>query len=209
MSKIFISYRRDDSSTVAGRIYDRLASHFGRGAVFKDVDSIPLGVNFAQYIDGVIQQCAVTLVIIGPHWASALNRERLADPGDFVRQEVEAALNRKIPVIPVFVQGAAMPSNSDLPPSLNELAMRNGLPVRDDPDFDNDIRRVMTALERYVPPMRPSYSVAGPAYTATAPARPGTPAASGPTSYAPREPRLLCRRLHERRASPLAPSRRL
>ncbi|MEP7285741.1 MAG: SUMF1/EgtB/PvdO family nonheme iron enzyme [Chloroflexota bacterium] len=68
MTKIFISYRRDDSADVAGRIYDRLVAKFGKDAVFKDVDSIPFGVNFKKHLEGVVQQCAVELVIIGKQW---------------------------------------------------------------------------------------------------------------------------------------------
>lgn len=158
MSKIFISYRRDDSSTAVGRIYDRLTAHFGRGNVFKDVDSIPLGVDFSQYINTVIQQCAAQVVIIGPHWDDHTNHARLANPGDYVRLEIETALQRGIPVIPVFVQGANFPKADELPPSLRELLMRNGLPVRDDPDFDNDMRRVIASLEKIVPPSPPMYT---------------------------------------------------
>jgi hypothetical protein len=61
MSKIFISYRREDSADVTGRIYDRLVNVFGEDAIFKDVDSIPLGVNFKKYLDDKVQECQVTL----------------------------------------------------------------------------------------------------------------------------------------------------
>jgi hypothetical protein len=50
LGSIFISYRRDDTADVAGRIYDRLIQHFGEDLIFKDVDSIPLGVNFRKYL---------------------------------------------------------------------------------------------------------------------------------------------------------------
>lgn len=53
MSKILISYRREDSAHVTGRIYDRLVQQFGRTAVFKDVDSIPLGIDFRTYLGKV------------------------------------------------------------------------------------------------------------------------------------------------------------
>jgi len=71
MEKVFISYRRDDSADIAGRIYDRLADHFGRDAIFKDVDSIPLGVDFKKYLEGVVSQCVVELVVIGKTWLTA------------------------------------------------------------------------------------------------------------------------------------------
>jgi hypothetical protein len=106
--EIFMSYRRDDSADVAGRIYDRLADKFGRDNVFKDVDSIPLGVNFKTHIEAVVQQCVVELVVIGQDWLDIMDAEgnrRLDDPRDFVRLEIESALARNIPIIPLLVMG--------------------------------------------------------------------------------------------------------
>ena len=88
MSKILISYRREDSAHVTGRIYDRLSQQFGRTAVFKDVDNIPLGIDFRTYLDQQIAKCDVFLAIIGRHWMKPQGqkgRSRLADPADFVR----------------------------------------------------------------------------------------------------------------------------
>lgn len=56
-NQIFICYRRDDTSWVAGRIYDRMVQKFGKEAIFKDIDSTPLGVNFKQYIDSLLKVC--------------------------------------------------------------------------------------------------------------------------------------------------------
>ena len=50
-SRIFLSYRRTDSADVTGRIFDRLSVQFAKEKIFKDVDSIPLGVDFRTYID--------------------------------------------------------------------------------------------------------------------------------------------------------------
>lgn len=153
MNKVFISYRRDDSAAVVGRIYDRLIAHFGRDAVFKDVDSIPYGAKFAEYIRSVLQQCAVQLVVIGPHWLSIAHpngTRRLDDLADFVRMEIEAALELEIPIIPVLVQGAGMPQAGALPGSLRELPHFNGLPVRYDPDFDGDMRRLIGAVDHWI-----------------------------------------------------------
>ena len=92
MRRIFISYRRDDSADVSGRIRDRLAEDFGGGAIFTDVDSIPLGVDFHEYIDRYVGQCEVFLPVIGKDWLRAIDDEgklRLQDPADFVRLEIE------------------------------------------------------------------------------------------------------------------------
>jgi len=152
-NNIFVSYRRADSADVAGRIYDRLIAQFGQSEVFKDVDSIPLGVDFKEYLDKIVSSCTVLLVIIGGKWLEATNadgQKRLDDPRDFVRIELEAALTRNIPVIPLLVQGAAMPTEESLPPSLRKLIYRNGIPIRPDPDFHRDMDRLISAIESYI-----------------------------------------------------------
>jgi hypothetical protein len=154
MSSIFISYRRDDSAETVGRLFDRLVQQFGRAAVFKDVDSIPPGADFAQHIAAVMQRCSVVLAMIGPRWLSATDAagmRRLDDPGDFVRLEIETALARGITVIPLLVQGATMPPSESLPPSLGALAQRNAMPIRPDPDFHADTSRLIGTLVGLVP----------------------------------------------------------
>lgn len=150
---IFISYRRSDSADVTGRIYDRLIGKFGKKAVFKDVDSIPLGLNFKEYLDIQVGQCTVLVAVIGDRWLDANDasgKSRLEDPKDFVRIEIESALVRGIPVIPLLVRDAKMPRKDQLPPDLQELIFRNGIPIRADPDFHRDMDRLISALEKYV-----------------------------------------------------------
>jgi hypothetical protein len=152
-SNIFISYRRSDSADITGRIYDSLVDEFGRAPIFKDVDSIPLGVDFKQYLDQKVSECRVLLAIIGDEWAEARDtsgNRRLDDPDDFVRIEIESALEREILVIPLLVRGARMPTEDQLPPSLQKLVYKNGMPVRPDPDFHNDMDRLISAIDQYL-----------------------------------------------------------
>lgn len=144
---VFISYRRGDAGDVVGRIYDRLVDRFGRSHVFKDVDSIPLGVDFRQQLSESVGGCRIFLAIISRGWLQQSDGERRIDQSnDFVRIEIEAALQRSIPVIPVLVQGASLPSEQELPDSLRELAYRNATVVRADPDFQADIARLMDGI---------------------------------------------------------------
>jgi len=152
-ARIFISYRRSDSADIAGRIYERLTEKFGARAIIKDMVSIPLGTNFTEYLDEMVRGCKVMLVIIGDHWLDindSTGRKRLEDPSDFVRIEIESALARNIPVIPIFVRGAQMPNDENLPSSLRSLVYRNGIPIRPDPDFHRDMDRLIKALDVYV-----------------------------------------------------------
>jgi eukaryotic-like serine/threonine-protein kinase len=155
LSGIFISYRRSDSPDATGRIYDRLVSEFGKAQVFKDVDSIPLGQDFRGHLNTIVTECGVMLAIIGPRWSDASSKagqRRLEDPDDFVRIELEAALARDIPVVPVLVGHALMPVASELPGSLALMAFRQSIEVRPDPDFHNDATRLVTSLRGILDP---------------------------------------------------------
>lgn len=153
MSRILIFYRREDSADVTGRIYDRLIQQFGRGTVFKDVDSMAFGVDFRVHLDTQLAKCEVFLAVIGRDWMKkrgSKSKSRLDDPGDFVRIEVESALKRQILVIPVLVSGAAIPPADRLPDSLRDLSYRNGLVVRPDPDFHRDLDRLIEFLKQKI-----------------------------------------------------------
>src|SRR4051812_21225570 len=130
MPDIFISYRRGDSAGHAGRLYDGLLSRFGDGNVFIDVDAIAPGVDFVERIRDAVASCDVILVLIGEDWISmsgADGTRRIDDPGDFVRLEIDAALERGIPIVPVLVEGARMPGPQELPENIAGLARQNAI----------------------------------------------------------------------------------
>jgi hypothetical protein len=146
---IFIAYRRDDSHYITDRIYEELVRKFGKRKVFKDVASITYGHDFRRVILNAVGRCDVLLAVIGDKWLSASKSpgsRRIDDPKDFVRVEIEAALERDIPIIPLLVLNATMPREDDLPPSLKNLAYHNGMPVRPDPDFEHDLLRLIKAI---------------------------------------------------------------
>jgi hypothetical protein len=150
VTKVFVSYRRSDSQDVAGRIADRLADRFSHGDVFKDVDSIPIGVPFPELLRNALSRTDVVLVVIGPTWATVLDdsgNRRLDNPLDFVRIEVETALGSAALVVPVFVTNAIMPDSRELPESLKPLTVLSGISVRPDPDFHRDMDRLISKLE--------------------------------------------------------------
>lgn len=152
--KIFISYRRADSKYVVDRIRDRLTAAYGVDAIFRDIESIPLGENFSDVLDEATSTCNVMLVVMGPQWAritDAQGNKRLFDPGDFTRIEVETGLaHKEILVIPVLVMNATMPAPQDIPESLGNLLFRNALNVRNDPDFNADMLRLIEGINRFL-----------------------------------------------------------
>ncbi len=153
ISNIFLSYRRSDSANVTGRIYDSLLRDFDKKQIFKDVDSIPLGVDFRKHLNQKVGECNVLIAVIGNQWIepnTPKGQKRIDDKKDFVRVEIEAALERNIPVIPVLVREAQMPAADELPESMTELAYRNGIPVRPDPDFHKDMERLIQGIKHHI-----------------------------------------------------------
>jgi len=150
--RIFMSYRREETAYPAGWLFDRLVDHFGREQVFKDIDSIELGDDFAEVITTAVESCEVLLALIGNRWLTATGRDgrrRLDDPNDFVRVEIEAALIRDVRVIPVLVEGARMPRADELPASLATLAGRQALELSPS-RFDFDTQRLLHVLDRTI-----------------------------------------------------------
>jgi hypothetical protein len=154
---IAISYRRQDSSPVAGRLYDRLQAEFGKGSVFMDFDSIPYGVDFREHIKTTLQRAKVVIAIIGPEWCGGRDpsNRRIDDPTDFVRLEVASALENGIPIIPVLVNNTPMPEAKSLPAELEGLAFRNGLALDTGIDFHHHADRLIAGIHRVVDPPAP------------------------------------------------------
>lgn len=152
-SSIFISYRRNDSAHATGRIYDRLVTKFGRERVFKDIDNIPFGVDFAEHLACEVSKCAVVLVIVGKKWVTVTEPDgsrRLDNPDDYVRIEIESALQRGIPVIPVLLDRVNMPQAAQLPNTLKPFARRNAVSVEGDPKFHTDMDRLIKGLDGWM-----------------------------------------------------------
>jgi len=116
MPRITISYRRDDSLDITGRIFERLAAHYGRESVFRDIDNIPPGADFRKHINVVLDDSDIVLAIVGPRWIGPrANQSRLANAADPVRVEIETALRKDRPLIPVLVQRPGCRGSSNCP----------------------------------------------------------------------------------------------
>src|SRR5262249_25711065 len=112
---IFICYRRSDTQSVSGRLYDCLVHTFWRSRIFKDTGSLPFGVTFSGHISKIITSQPVMLVMVGPRWldgpvfGAVL---RLSEEDDPVRREICQAMRVGAPLIPVCVGGAPVPSSA-------------------------------------------------------------------------------------------------
>ncbi len=158
MVRLFISYRRAEAPRYSvGRIRKHLADAFGPANVHIDVDShsIPVGSRYADVIDELLNHCDAILVMIGPNWLTTRSDEgvlRLNEPHDMVRKEIELALSKGMMLIPVLLDAAKMPNKKQLPESIKELASKNAVEIREDPDFDRDIEKLIKGLKQDEPP---------------------------------------------------------
>jgi hypothetical protein len=163
---VFISYRREDSSGAAGRLFDRLEQALGRSGVFMDVDSIEPGLDFLEVLNRHLEQCDVVLAVMGPRWLTtqdSQSRRRIDDAADFVRMEITSALSRGIRVIPILVDGAAPLAAADLPDDLKSLARRQAIEIRHD-RFGTDAEQLADTLRKIV---APAATAPGPALTSS------------------------------------------
>lgn len=152
MPNIFISYRREESAYVAAAVAEKLAGRFGAKSVFLDIDNIPIGVDFLQYLHGAIVHADIVLVLIGDHWINSANEDghrRLDSPTDFVRIELEFALSQGIHIVPVLIGNARMPRAAELPDSLKALAHRNATELRPGKEFLPHVTRLVDICANY------------------------------------------------------------
>jgi TIR domain len=167
MATVFISYRRETAAGEARALFNDLIARWGKESVFMDVDSIALGRDFRSALQNILRSCDLMLVIIDKDWAGIEDeggRNRLADPGDYVRIEVETALKRDIAVAPVLVKGAHMPAAEKLPAEIRELVYRQGFEIahsRWESDVQEMIRRLGLDLPEEGRPIEPPKEVAG------------------------------------------------
>ena len=156
--RVFINYRRDDAAGDAGRLFDALSARFGKGAVFMDVEAIRPGAEFADVIKQAVSSCDVVVTVIGKNWLSqpgAAGRRRLDDRHDLVRLEIQSALESKLLVVPVLVQGAQMPRADQLPRALTRLAGKNAHEISY-ARWQHDVEKLIATLERPTQERQPS-----------------------------------------------------
>jgi len=161
MARIAISYRRSDSQDITGRIFDRLVRQYGKHTVFRDIDSIQPGIDFRTQISDALSATDILLVVVGTRWLGRGEggANRIDNEADPCRIEVETALRRGIPIIPILVGGMTMPEVDELPASLKDFAYRHAVTVDGGRDFDHHVEGLIGALDRFfagktAPPQR-------------------------------------------------------
>jgi hypothetical protein len=148
---IFISYRRSDAQSWAGRLAGDLRQYFGRDRVYRDLDSNRAAADYVRQLEAALAQSRIAIAVIGPHWLSSVDADgqrRLDDPQDLVRLEIERALSGGVFIVPVLVGGATMPALRDVPLSLSTFSRLHGLRLSDE-DWSYDFQRLLETLEHH------------------------------------------------------------
>lgn len=148
--KIFISYRREDEARyLVPTIAEKLNQRYGPGTAFYDVDNIPLGVDFREYLKSAIEKSHIVLVLMGKDWFGHHpdGSRRIDRPNDFVRIEVESALGLGKIVIPVLAGNASMPQENELPESISSLAFRNGTRISSGADYNSHFNTLLSSID--------------------------------------------------------------
>jgi hypothetical protein len=182
---IFINYRKAEASGWARLLYERLAAEFGKENVFLDQVTLEPGVRWLRGIRSRSSSCAAFISLIGPDWASVLSERAQGSEEDFVRSEIETALEKGSEVgqvIPVLVENAGPPRHDDLRylGSIQPLLNRQLLELRP-ARWDDDVVVLVEKLKQApdgetAEPQPPgSFSEALPASEERSPA-PATPA---------------------------------
>jgi hypothetical protein len=147
MIRVFISYRRRDGHC-AGRIAEHLTKAFGNGSVFRDLEALRAGSDWHDGILTSIVASDVLLILIGTDWVGSAGRNRLHEPEDTLRQEIEHALQHRVPILPVLVDESELPGAIDVPGSISSILKLQCERVRDS-DFKADMERLQNTLQSF------------------------------------------------------------
>ena len=152
MSLVFLSYRRADTQDFAGRVYDKICSRYRPHDVFFDVNAIPFGVDFREYIEQEIEKAKVVIALLGSKWLGGddAHNRMLEDIADYVRIEIEIALRQDKPVIPLLVGEAEMPRAEEIPESIHDFLYLNACTIDSGPNFHATMERLLDRIDLLV-----------------------------------------------------------
>jgi len=146
-ARLFISYRRYESEqNWTDRIYESLSQQYGRQRIFRDLNTIDLGTDLAQRIEQGIEKCDIFLPVVGKQWFPLREHRDI----DWVEQEIATAIAQKKTIIPIIIDGAAMPGVNDLPEEIREVAFALGQRLRAQPDYERDMQDLIDAIDDFM-----------------------------------------------------------
>ncbi len=147
MALFFLSYRRSTAGPYAGRLSDRLASHFGEAAIFHDRGRLSPGELWQDRVLKELKDAAAVLVVIDKAWGSSF--EARAKTEDFVLFEIKKAFEFQKTIVPLLVGGASLPDQGKLPLTLQRVLDRHVLVIDETSDagYSASVARLIVVLE--------------------------------------------------------------
>ena len=132
---IFISYRRDGSSTFSSILYYELCKYFSAETIFKDAITLKPGTDFKKEIEQALDRSSIMLVLLDKNWTQLKNEngeKRLFEKEDFVRQEIKIALEKNMEIIPVLFENGRMPQENELPADIEMFCNKQAFTIHVD-----------------------------------------------------------------------------
>lgn len=161
MPFVFISYRRADSQDATRAVYQALQPLMGKGSLFFDNANTRDNGAFDEALITTVSRAKVILVIIGNQWLTELQTRNLRgnewvrNPDDWVLREIETALSiRGAEIIPVLLNGAAMPHPNQLPPTIYNLSRQHAARLSTGEGFEGDIDELVRRIRLVGRPRR-------------------------------------------------------
>ncbi|MFD5829304.1 TIR domain-containing protein [Lentzea sp. NPDC060358] len=158
MASVFVNYRVQDQPGYATLVHQALAQHLGADQVFLASRSIRLGDDFVDQVFDTLSRCKVLIAVIGDKWRSLLGDEAT----DWVQREISNAFSHRIRVIPVLIENAEMPTETELPMCIKALARCQHLRLRHY-TVENDMAHLVRELRNLVPHLTDDARASGPA----------------------------------------------
>ena len=169
MARIFLSYRKADGVASGARsyLYEKLTNRYGPDSVFMDVERMQVGSDFRECLNDELQKTEVVIVLIGPEWVKHL-QERAFNQDDFVRLEIETALKQGKPVLPLLLEGAVMPSHTEVPETISAFTFNHGVEIDTGRYFKEGVERLCKDLDQHIFNTEPSHKKKKPSLNAAA-----------------------------------------
>lgn len=145
--KLFVNYRRADNAIFVELIRTWFMQRYGRENVFMDFDTIPPFARFEDFIRQKVRECDAVVSIIGPQWLELMQTKEAEGQPDYVRIELEEALQYDKVIAPLCIEGANVPSEEEIPANLRTIFQRNVPSLHSGRDILQNIHWIMDALE--------------------------------------------------------------
>lgn len=122
--RVFISYRREDTTLWAGELAKALSVMLGPQQVFFDVGSDSPGMDFRNLINKAMAKSSIAAVVIGKNYfaSNADGQRRIDNHNDWVHAELRAAIAQDKPLRVILVGSAVAPAPDNLPDDIRALA---------------------------------------------------------------------------------------